>query len=88
MPARQTEDLREVPAHEFQEGTVVGVYRNAIGFHGFLWERLRFRTVDFPGASATRVFGINSGGDVVGSYADAAGKVHAFVASVGKKRCK
>ena len=70
------------------EGTVVGVYRNAIGFHGFLWERLRFRTVDFPGASATRLFGINSGGDVVGNYADAAGKVHGFVATVDRKRCK
>ena len=32
-------------------GDVVGVYRDAAGFHGFLWAKLRFRAVDYPGAT-------------------------------------
>ena len=36
-------------------------------------------TFDFPGATATRVFGINAAGAVVGTYV-AAGKTHGFVA--------
>jgi hypothetical protein len=37
-----------------------------------------FTTIDYPGATATRAVGINSRGDVVGSYVDTAGKTHAF----------
>jgi hypothetical protein len=40
-----------------------------------------FASIDFPGAVATSAFGINSPGDVVGSYVDAAGKTHGFFAS-------
>jgi uncharacterized membrane protein len=69
-------------------GEVVGVFRNATGFHGFLWKRFRFHTVDYPGATATRVFGINSDGDVVGNYADAAGRLHGFVATEGRRHCR
>jgi hypothetical protein len=38
-----------------------------------------FESVDFPGATATRAFGINSHGTVVGSYTDAAGKTHGYL---------
>ena len=37
-----------------------------------------FFTIDYPGATATRTFGFNSRGDVVGNYVDSAGKTHGF----------
>ena len=40
-----------------------------------------FETLDVPDATATRAFGINAGGDVVGQYVDAAGKTRGFLAS-------
>lgn len=62
-------------------GDIVGVYRDAAGFHGFLAENGQFTAIDVPGATATRVFGINAGGDVTGRYVDASGKSHGFVGS-------
>ena len=44
----------------------------------------RFITIDVPGASATRAFGINAGGDVVGSYV-ASGKTYGFIASATRQ---
>ena len=38
----------------------------------------QFKTIAFPGASTTQIFGINERGDVVGSYVDAAGSTHGF----------
>lgn len=38
-----------------------------------------FTPFDFPGAAVTTAFGINSEGDVVGGYKDAAGKRHGFL---------
>jgi uncharacterized membrane protein len=38
-----------------------------------------FTSVDFPGATATRAYGINKNGTVVGSYVDAAGNTHGFL---------
>ena len=40
-----------------------------------------FVSFDYPGAAATIARGINSQGDVVGSYFDAAGKSHGFLLS-------
>ena len=37
-------------------------------------------SVDVPGATATRVFGINAHGDMVGSYVDGNGRTHGFLA--------
>ena len=34
--------------------------------HGFQYDGETFRSVDVPGATATRVFGINAHGDMVG----------------------
>ena len=40
---------------------------------------LSFTTVDFPGAPDTQLRGINSRGDIVGQYTDAAGTTHGFL---------
>jgi parallel beta-helix repeat protein len=42
------------------------------------------RTIDYPGATATRTFGINDGGDIVGLYVDAAKVTHGFLLKQGK----
>lgn len=59
-------------------GDIVGVFRNASGFHGYVRTAAGFTTLDAPGASATRAFGINARGDVVGTYVTA-GKTHGFL---------
>jgi uncharacterized membrane protein len=62
-------------------GNVVGVYRDATGFHGFLWADLRFEAINYPAATATRAFGISARGDIVGNFADVANRVHGFIAT-------
>ena len=42
------------------------------------------RTIDYPGATATRVFSINDAGDLVGMYVDAGQKTHGFLLKQGK----
>jgi hypothetical protein len=59
-------------------GDIVGVYRNAAGFHGFVRTASGYTTIDVPGASATRVFGTNARGDLVGAYV-AGGVTHGFL---------
>jgi uncharacterized membrane protein len=61
-------------------GAIAGVYRDATGFHGFVREGDVYDTVHVPGAAATRAFGLNAGGDVVGSFV-LGGVTRAFVAS-------
>lgn len=63
-------------------GDIVGIYRNASGLHGFLFRDGSYTTVDvpFPGARDTRAVGINALGWIVGSYVDANGRVHGFIA--------
>jgi len=61
-------------------GDVVGVYRNAAGFHGFVMTEGGFTTLDIAGATATRAFGVNARGDVVGVFV-AGGTTHGFLAS-------
>lgn len=60
-------------------GAIVGNYRNASGFHGFVRVDERYLTLDVPGATATRAFGINARGDVVGSFLSA-GRTRGFLA--------
>jgi hypothetical protein len=65
------------------DGRVVGNY---LGFpdgasHGFLFENGTFTPIDYPGATDTTVNGIN-GDRVVGSYLDAAGVTHGFIATI------
>jgi len=62
-------------------GDIVGFYRNAAGFHGYVFTNGEVTTIDVPAstnATATRVFGINARGDVVGTYV-AGGKTWGFV---------
>ena len=75
------------------KGTVVGVYSNATGTHGFQLRRRErddkgdddaFTTIDVPGASFTGAFGINPKGNVVGVYSNATG-THGFLLS-GRER--
>lgn len=61
-------------------GDIVGVFRNASGFHGYVRTAAGFTTLDAPGASATRAFGINARGDVVGTYV-VNGVTHGFLVS-------
>jgi hypothetical protein len=60
----------------------VGVRRDSAGrIHGFLRSAQgEFTSIDFPGATLTRAFGINTNGDIVGTYV-AGGVQHAFVRS-------
>jgi uncharacterized membrane protein len=41
----------------------------------------QFTTIDFPGSVATTAFGVNEGGEIVGSYRDPSSRTHGFVKS-------
>ena len=60
----------------------MGEYIDAGGrFHGFLWDKGRFTTIDVPGADATTVTDINDRGQIVGAYTEGpagAGPVRGF----------
>ncbi len=43
---------------------------------------LTFATIDPPGATNTTADGISSAGQIVGSFLDAAGKTHGYVATL------
>jgi uncharacterized membrane protein len=59
----------------------VGGYVDASGAdHGFTLYRRTFTTIDVPSATATDVAGINAEGQIVGTYTDAAGNIHGFIA--------
>lgn len=85
---------RTTPQDINAAGVIVGTYRNpgesSTTLHSFVLDTHRSTDetkweyallVDVPGASITRIRGINSGGDLVGDYIGADGKNHAFVAS-------
>ena len=66
------------------DGTnIVGSYQaSPTGHHhGFLYDGVSFIPVDFPGATQTTVYGIH-GDRIVGTYFDAAGFQHGYVAIV------
>lgn len=62
-------------------GQIGGVYLDAAGVtHGFVWSPGgRIETIDYPGATATRVHGINDRGQMIGMYTDSAGADHGWV---------
>ncbi len=62
-------------------GEIVGVYRNSAGLHGFVLRDEGYVSIDGPGATTTRAFGINARGEVVGAYVGTDGKSHGFLAS-------
>jgi len=78
-------------------GDVVGVWGNnpnpvqidGIPFHGFVRDRKgNFLDIEYPGSIDTHVLGINEKGDIVGSYVDAGGNMHGFIASPGDKHAE
>jgi len=62
-------------------GRVVGTYKSPDGrFHGYVFDGITYRTVDFPGGWHTYLFGIDGSGRTVGSYnMTAAGPYHGLI---------
>jgi hypothetical protein len=66
-------------------GDIVGSYKNAAGFHGFLLSAGEFITLDYPGDNilSTVATAIGPAGDIVGQYSlknpAPAGNVHGFL---------
>ena len=56
-----------LPSAINERGMIVGGYRDATGWHGFVWSDGTFRVVDVPGAANTNVTGINNHGMLVGN---------------------
>jgi uncharacterized membrane protein len=68
-------------------GHIVGAYVDANGVtHGFLMRGATFATIDFPGAARSLAWGINSAGQIVGTYrTDPVQPPHGFLAEPGNK---
>jgi hypothetical protein len=63
----------------------VGDYFDADGvFHGYVWERGRFRTIDVAGAAGANATDINNRGQITGSSFDDRGLAHGFVLDRGR----
>ena len=59
---------------DVSEGTEARLSASAMGVSSAISTRAGgFRSIDVPGATATRAFGINAAGEIVGSYTDATG---------------
>jgi uncharacterized membrane protein len=71
------------PRNTSPQGDLVGFYVAGSVTHGFLLQKGAFTTIDFPGATATRVFGIDpETGGIVGFYI-ASGVTHGFLLQKG-----
>jgi hypothetical protein len=60
-------------------------YFNPVTSHGFSLDDDGFTQIDIPGASWTRIFGINPQEDMVGSYADTSNRIHGFLLDEGEE---
>lgn len=56
-----------------------GFFKTTGIVHGFLLNGGVYTTIDFPGATATGAFALNSFDDIVGAYIDANGRVHGLL---------
>jgi 6-phosphogluconolactonase (cycloisomerase 2 family)/uncharacterized membrane protein len=68
-------------------GQIAGAYVDGGLIHAFLIDGKNFTSLDFPGATSTVAWGINTAGQIVGTYHNADGSVHGFLAqpsSAGK----
>ena len=69
-------------------GQIVGTYGPDlgpdIGDAGFYLSKGSFKSVRFPGAARTQCFRINKHGEIVGSYEDSTGNIHAYKLKKGK----
>jgi len=65
-----------------RSGSIVGIYQDNNGLHGFLHQgsdfSTGFRAIDVPNSFLTEAQGINDRGNIVGLYMDASG-THGFV---------
>ena len=62
------------------DGTVSGFYTTNKVTSGFVLRHGHFQRLSFGGGTNTQALGINDGHEVVGSYVDAAGAMHGFLA--------
>jgi len=65
-------------------GEVVGFYVTGKNTKAFTWSGRSFRTVSLGNGTNTQALGVNNAGSVVGSFVDAAGKMHGFLWSAGQ----
>jgi uncharacterized membrane protein len=56
-----------------------GFFKTTGIVHGFLLKGGVYTTIDFPGATASGAFGLDSFDDTVGAYIDTSGVVHGFL---------
>jgi probable HAF family extracellular repeat protein len=66
------------------DGTIAPCPFLGLGNRGYILSGGEFTTIDVPGARATVAWGINSHGDVVGTYEEASGVLHGFMLSDGQ----
>jgi uncharacterized membrane protein len=59
--------------------TVVGLYTDMVGLHGFVIEEGEFHSFDVPGSKSTQAWDINPQEDIVGDFSDSTGKSHGFL---------
>ncbi len=59
--------------------TVVGIFVDATGIHGFRMVGTVETQLDYPGASTTWAWGVNSKGVIVGYYTDSGEFAHSFL---------
>ena len=81
--------MRTIPGLNDVHGRIVGTYSlidplNLVnGGHGFELVKGVFKTIDYPGASATAPSALNAVGETVGVYFDSAGGYHGFLFNNG-----
>jgi uncharacterized membrane protein len=56
---------------------------DAVGIHGFSLYHGQYSIIDFPGVGGATVLGINSQGQITGTYGGADGFIHAFILDRG-----
>jgi probable HAF family extracellular repeat protein len=57
---------------------VVGAYNSGSQLHAYILSAGVYTTIDPPGAVSAEAEGINSSGEVVGTYLDGSNKTHGF----------
>ena len=49
--------------------------------HGFVFSNRTYKSIDFPKAADTFIYGLNDLGEIVGRWDDSKGTVHGFYAA-------
>jgi uncharacterized membrane protein len=60
------------------EGTIVGLFSDSVGTHGFVLRDGKFAALDVPGAASTQARGVNAREEIVGFYLGEDGNLHGF----------